>query len=275
MKKWQKIFFPFLFLFFFVTLTRSPAEKIYKGYIPSTKQFEVGEELTYVVSYSFIKLGEIKIIIKNKKKIKGKIFYSTIAYMDSYSGIPFVDLHMIYESTINHNYYSSFFRGIVKKENYTTFTNYYFKYDSNLIRIKKGKVEPYQLWTDSTTSADTQYQDGLSILFFARILSGTGDSVEVPCFVNEKKVFTNLYSTKEISGLSVDGLDYEVACQKLDGNMNFISVFGLTGYFEGWFTDDEASIPVVAKLKVIIGNVKVELKSWKRPGWMPPKFEKN
>jgi hypothetical protein len=275
MKKWYKIFIPFLFLFFFVALTRSPVEKVYKGYVPQTKQFEVGEELTYVVSYSFIKLGEIKIIVKNKKTIKGKTFYSTIAYMDSYSGIPFVDLHMIYESTINPDYYSSFFRGIVKKEDYTTFTNYYFKYDSSLIRIKKGKTDPYQLWTDSTTSADTQYQDGLSILFFARILSGTGDSVEVPCFVNEKKVFTKIYSAKEVSGVSVDGLDYEVACQKLDGNMNFISVFGLTGYFEGWFTDDEASVPVVAKLKVIIGNVKVELKSWKRPGWTPPKFERN
>jgi len=275
MNKWINIVFSLLCLFFFTAIIHSSRNNIYSEKISTNKKLEVGEELTYVVSYSFIKLGEIKIIVKNKKVINGKTYYSTIAYMDSYSGIPFVDLHMIYESTINPDYYSSFFRGIVKKENYTTFTNYYFKYDSSLIRIKKGKIEPYEIWTDSTTSADTEYQDGLSILYYARILSGSGDSVEVPCFVNEKKVFTSIYSSKEVSGISIDGLDYEVACQKLEGNMKFISVFGLSGSFEGWFTDDEASVPILAKLKVIIGSVKVELKSWKRPGWTPPRFEKN
>jgi hypothetical protein len=275
MKKWEKIILPLFCLFLFAAFTHSYNKKVYNIDISTNKKLEVGEELTYVVSYSFIKLGEIKIIVKNEKTIKGKVYYSTIAYMDSYSGIPFVDLHMIYESTINSDFYTSFFRGIVKKENYSTFTNYYFKYDSSLIRIKKGKIEPYEIWTDSTTSADTEYQDGLSILYYARILSGSGDSVDVPCFVNEKKVYTSIYSSKEVSGISIDSLDYDVACQKLDGNMKFISVFGLTGNFEGWFSDDEASVPILAKLKVIIGSVKVELKSWKRPGWTPPKFEEN
>ena len=58
---------------------------------------------------------------------------------------------------------------------------------------------------------------------------------------------------------------------RLDGSTDFISVFGLTGYFEGWFSNDEASIPIVAKMKVIIGNVTLKLKSWKRAGWNPPK----
>ena len=55
--------------------------------------------------------------------------------------------------------------------------------------------------------------------------------------------------------------------------MDFISIFGLTGYFEGWFSNDEASIPIVAKMKVLIGNITLELKSWKREGWIPPKYK--
>ncbi len=250
-------------------------EKLYEVNFSSNKQLEVGEELTYVVSYTFIKLGEIKIIVKNKKIIDGKTYYSTLAYMDSYSGIPFVDLHMIYESTLNPEYYSVFFRGIVKKEEYTTFTDYTFNYGKSIIKIKKGKFQPYQLWTDSTTSAKQEFQDGLSILYFARIFSGSGKSINVPCFVNEKKEYTSLTSYTQVSGVAIDAVDYDVACVKLDGKMNFISVFGLTGYFEGWFSNDEASIPIVAKLKVIIGNVKVELKSWKRLGWIPPKYKKS
>ena len=262
-----------LFSYLFVA---SPAtNKIEKYNYYSEKKLEVGDEFTYVVSYSFIKLGEIKIIVKGKKIIKGRTYYSTIAYMDSYSGIPFVNLHMIYESTLTPDYYSNFFRGIVKHKEYTTFTEYTFNYDKSLIRIKKGKVNPYTVWTDSTTPASKEYQDGLSILYYAMMNSGTEKTVDLPCFVNEKKETTVINFYNQVSGVKIDPVDYDIACVRLDGEMKFVSVFGLTGYFEGWFSDDEVSIPIVAKLKVIIGNVKLELKSWKRPGWMPPRFKEN
>ena len=264
------LFIPLIpFIFSFHPDTRKTEE--YNFF--SNKNLVIGESLTYVVSYSFIKLGEIKIFVRGKKEIKGKTYYNTIAYMDSYSGIPFVNLHMIYESTLTPDYYSNYFRGIVKKKEYTTFTEYTFKYDSSLVRIKKGKINPYKLWTDSTTTAKKEYQDGLSILYFARMNSGVNKTVDLPCFVNEKKELTVINFHDAVSGVKINALDYDVACVRLDGDMKFVSVFGLTGYFEGWFSDDEASIPIVAKLKVIIGNVKVELKSWKRRGWTPPKFK--
>jgi len=249
--------------------------KSYEVNFASSKQLEVGEELTYVVSFAFIKLGEIKIYVKNKKIINGKTFYSTIAYMDSYSGLPFVNLHMIYESTLNPDYYSAYFRGIVKKEEYTTFTEYKFNYELKAVKIKKGKLQPYQLWTDSTGIADKEYEDGLSILYFARIFSGSGKTISVPCFVNEQKTITTISSYTQVSGVSIDAVNYDIACVRLDGTMNFISVFGLTGHFEGWFSNDEASVPILAKMKVIIGNVRIELKSWKRPGWTPPRYDKS
>ncbi len=263
----------FILIIPFVFSMHSESRKIEKYNFVSDKNLEVGESLVYVVSYSFIKLGEIKIIVRSKRNINGKYYYSTIAYMDSYSGIPFVNLHMIYESTLTPDYYSNFFRGIVKKKDYTTFTEYTFKYDSSLVRIKKGKVNPYQLWTDSTASAKKEYQDGLSILYYARMNSGVNKIAVVPCFVNEKKESMTINFHDNVSGVKIDAVNYDIACVRLEGEMKFVSVFGLTGYFEGWFSDDEASIPIVAKLKVIIGNVRVELKSWKRPGWTPPKFK--
>src|SRR5512140_3806656 len=70
----------------------------------SDKKMQVGEELIYVVSYTFIKLGEVRIIVKDKKEINGRTYYNTIAYINSYSGIPFVSLHQIYESKVNQDY---------------------------------------------------------------------------------------------------------------------------------------------------------------------------
>ena len=240
----------------------------------SDKKMQVGEELTYVVSYSFIKLGEIKLIVKDKKEINGKVYYNTVAYINSYSGIPFVSLHQIYESRINQNYASDFFKGIVKHDEYFTFTEYAFDYEDSKTKIKKGKVKPYQLWTDSTAGLTQQMQDGLSIFYYARMNLGSKKSVHVPCFVNEKYVTTKINFYTDIQHTEIDAADYDIACLRLDGKMDFISIYGLTGYFEGWFSNDEASIPIVAKMQVFLGNVKLELKQWKREGWKPPKYQR-
>jgi hypothetical protein len=240
----------------------------------SDKKMQVGEELIYVVSYTFIKLGEVKIIVKDKKEVQGKTYYNTIAYINSYSGIPFVSLHQIYESRVNHDYFSDSFRGIVKHDEYTTFTDYYFDSNNSKIKIKKGKLKPYQLWTDSTAGFNQQMQDGLSIFYYARMNLGTKKSVNVPCFVNEKYETTKINFYTGIQKADIDAVDYDISCLRLDGKMNFISIYGLTGYFEGWFSNDEASIPVVAKMQLFLGNVKLELKQWKREGWTPPKYRK-
>ncbi len=275
----MKFFLFILILFPFVAgympVSKPGIEKTYNLKYSTEMKLQVGEELTYEVSYSFIKLGQIKILVKNKKNINGKTYYNTIAYIDSYSGIPFVNLHMIYKSTISSDFYPVFFKGIVRKDDYSTFTDYYFNYDSSSIRIKKGKIYPYELWTDSTEAINKKYQDGLSILYYARYLSGSGKSENIPCFVNEKKGITTINTFNNVTGISIDAVKYKIACIKEDGHMNFISIFGLTGNFEGWFSDDDASVPIVAKLNVIIGAVKVELKSWDKPEWTPPIFEKD
>lgn len=239
----------------------------------SERKLMVGEEITYVVSYSFLKLGEVKLKIRDKKEVNGKTFYSTVAYMNSYPGVPLVDLHQIYESRVNQDYYSSFFRGIVKYPDYSTFTEYNFDYSKGAVKIKKGKVNPHELWTDSLWNNDKFMQDGLSIFYYARMNLGSKKSVNLPCFVNEKKEYTKINFYPEVQKVNIDAVKYDIASLRLDGNTDFVSVFGLTGYFEGWFSNDEASIPLVAKMKVIVGNVKLELKEWKREGWIPPRYK--
>lgn len=138
----------------------------------SENDLAVGEEITYLVRYYLVKLGEIRLKVLSKKEVNGKNQYYAIAYIDSYSGLPFVDLHQTYESRLTPEFFSAFFKGIVKKPEYTTFTEYHFNYDKKNVRVKKGKVNPYELWTDSTGTAETQYHDGLSIFYYARMYLG-------------------------------------------------------------------------------------------------------
>src|SRR3990172_3699315 len=241
--KLRIVLFSFVpFIFCIADNPFSTKELSYYFSFSSDKKLLPGEELNYVVSYSFIKLGEVRIRVKDKKTINGR------------------------------NYYN-FFRGIVKGEEYTTYTEYYFDYGDSKIRIKKGKFSPRELWVDSTTSVESQFHDGLSIFFFARMLSGKKNSMFLPCFVNEQKVHTKINFYDNIIPVSIGAINYDVECVRLDGEMDFISIFGLTGYFEGWFSNDEASIPIVANMKVIVGNITLELKSWKREGWAPPTYK--
>ncbi len=269
----RKLFIVFPFIILILLPYPSSYHKVqgHEGFEP--KELQPGEELTYVVSYSFIKLGEVKIKVKDKKIMNGIPCYSTIAYIDSYDDVPFVSLHQIYESTLNKNLYSNYFRGVVKYDDYSSYTVYNFDYNKSHIKIKKGKVYPPEVWTDSLAKADTVYQDGLSIFYYARLSLGSERTVYVPCFVNEQKVYTRINFRTDVQGISIDAVDYNVECIKLDGETDFVSVFGLTGFFEGWFSNDSAAIPIVAKMKVLIGNITLELKEWKRTGWTPPKYQ--
>lgn len=263
--------------FLFVCTDVSPKHDIekYNFSFVSDKNLAVGERLSYVVKYAFFVLGQVTLEITGKREINNHTTYNTAAYIDSYENIPFVDIHQIYKSAVTNKYYSDFFEGIVKTDDYDTFTDYYFRYDSSKIRIIKGKVSPRQVWTDSTSNIemDKKYQDGLSIFYYARMNSGQKKSEEISGFVDEKKVSTTINFYDEVEEVSVDAIDYPVACVKVDGHLNFVSIYGLTGYYEGWFTNDEAAIPVLAKMKVMVGNITLELRKWNRSGWMPPEYK--
>jgi hypothetical protein len=94
---------------------------------------------------------------------------------------------------------------------------------------------------------------------------------KISTFVDTNEVIANINFGVEHLEENIDAVDYPVDVIKLEGRADFVGVFGLTGGFEGVFTNDAASIPITARMKVILGSVKVELKSWKRGNWIPPK----
>lgn len=246
--------------------------QIQSTYHNSDKKIEVGEEITYVVKYLSFEIGELKIKVQKQQVIGSDTIYSAIAYINSYSGIPFVDLHQIYETKFDTKQISHYFKGTILS-NDTTFTKYDFDRNKKKIHIVKGRERTNQIWTDSTTDYKHDYQDGLSLFYFARMRTGKQKTVNVPVFINEKyeKTYINFY--KEVEDMDIDAVDYDIACVRLDGETEFRGIFGLTGYFEGWFSNDEFAVPIVAKMSVIIGSVTLELKKWNKKGWKPPKYQ--
>lgn len=126
----------------------------------NNREIDVGEEIVYVVKYLFIPIGEIKLKITAFNQSDS--IYSAIAYIDSYSGLPFVDLHQIYETRFNRKQIPIYFKGTILGKD-TTFTTYNFDYQKRKIHIIKGSITKNEIWTDSTASLNNEYLDGLAL----------------------------------------------------------------------------------------------------------------
>ena len=237
----------------------------------NSKKLLIGEDLTYVVKYAFFNLGEIRFRVVEKTKLRGIPVYKTVAYIDSYPDLPFVSLHQIYESYMDSANFPLRFLAQIFGDEDTTYVDYEF-YDHSKIKMKKGKYGSTKVWLDSTKTVNKRFQDGLSILYYARMNFGSERSVNIPCFVNEKEEITGINYFTENEPVEIDAVDYEVDCLYLDGETDFVSVYGLTGYFEGWFSNDSFSVPILAKMNVIIGSITLELKNWNKNLWNPPSY---
>ncbi len=237
----------------------------------NSNALKVGEELTYIVRYTFIPIGEIKLKILRKYKKDGRTVFETKANIDSYEGLPFVDLHSIYTSHVTDKFYSEFFFALDKHSYGWTFTKYDFDYKNGYVVAQRGFRDGWQVHFHDTVKINQPIQDGLSIYYFARGFARQQKSFDILTYINENMSTTKINFYKQTQPIKIDAVDYEIDCVRLDGVLGYTGIFGLSGNYEGYFTNDEACIPVKATLKVIIGNINIELKSWKRDGWKPPK----
>lgn len=267
-----KKFFGFYLSIYFLVTTITYSQNLRPHFTnqKTGKTIQVGEDFTYIVKYAFINLGEVRLKIVGKEIINKIPVLKTVAYMDSYEGLPFVNLHQVYQSFIDSSFFPLKFIGTVYSDD-TTETVYEFG-NKSLIHVKRENKNTGRKFVDSTVSASKRYQDGLSILHYARIKFYGDDEINIPCFVDEKKEKAVIRYFNENEAVSIDALDYEIDCKKLEGETDFVSVYGLTGHFEGWFSNDENSVPVVAKMNVIIGSVTLELIDWNKDLWNPPAY---
>jgi hypothetical protein len=185
-----------------------------------------------------------------------------------------VDLHVRFYSEIDQDAFSY---GWINEDSTSKSISYRkmrFDYENSKMYYEWEKKIPsgeFELKGADTVAITKNCQDGLSLFFYAREHAHQNMQVKIPTFIDTNEVTTNISFGVERSEEEIDAIDYPVDVVKLEGRADFVGVFGLTGAFEGMFSNDIAGIPITARLKVILGSIRVELRKWNRGDWMPPR----
>jgi len=240
------------------------------------EMLQVGEELEYKVSYSFFNIGTIRIQVLDREERDGKTVFRAQALMDSNPSLSWlVDLHVRFLSEMDEKIFSYRWSSDDSSNHQLDFKKFLFDYDNNRVLNEKGKKLPSGeriVESVDTLSIKGPCQDGLSLFFYARENVRQKKQVRVPTLIEKKEEFTDINFMNKRTGVEVDAIEYPVEVVEFDGEAEYVGIFGLTGGFRGWFSNDDARVPILARMNVILGSIKIQLVKWNRPGWQPPRY---
>jgi len=240
---------------------------------PNYGVFVEGERLLFEVSYLGIGLGTISSRIVSVDSTARGLAVRTEAHIRTFKGVPFVTLNTHFKSRIGPALQSTAFRNTEYLRDDTVYKHITYFYPDGSDAVVIGETvtdKPGWSRVDTLDLEGKHWQDGLSLLFYARAYVHAHCRKEVPVLMYRSKAVTTINFGIEREEQDIDAIDDDVRTVKLDGETGFTGIFGLTGGFEGWFSDDRAAVPIAAKMHVLIGSVRIELVKWKRPGWSPP-----
>jgi hypothetical protein len=241
-----------------------------------SRMLEVGEELEYKVSYSFFTIGTIRTKVLAKEEREGRTIYKTSAIIDSNPGLDWlVTLHIRFYSEMDGKVFSYHWIEDDSTKKETNYKIFRFDYSNKRSYLEAGKLlasGQRKPETTDTIAIDGSCQDGLSLFYYAREHVHEKKQDVVPTLIEKKQERTLINFMNQRTDADIDAVDYPVDVIAFDGKADYVGIFGLTGGFRGWFSNDEASIPILARMNVILGSIKIQLVKWNRQGWQPPKY---
>jgi len=234
------------------------------------------EELLYNVSWSGITIGTIRLKTLSVLEFSEAGRHKAVAYIDSRSGLPFVDVHLVAYTEMDSSFNSLGSYSYEKQDGEWLKVLYRYNLSEKKIIVEEAYQETLGSSSQHSVVRDTLHitknlvQDGISLVFIGRRLLQVQDSISFSTVSNEKIGETLFYPLRPHSKVNIKAWERPIHVVELSGIMKLEGILGLTGDFKGWFSNDDAAIPITAEMKFILGSIKIELKHWNRKGWNPP-----
>ncbi|MBL4703528.1 MAG: DUF3108 domain-containing protein [Flavobacteriales bacterium] len=219
------------------------------------ESFKVGEKLTYKMHYGLIDAGSATLEVKSTTKtINGRPLLHVVgkgksintfdwffkvrdryeSYIDKDGMFPWIFIRRVYEG------------GIEINQDYTFY--------QHKKKVNTGKVK---------VDAPANVQDMLSAFYYARTMDYSnakiGDEFEINCIVDGKTWPLKIkYKGKE----EVKIRKGKFRCLKFAPVLQEGRIWESEEDLTVWITDDKNKIPLLAKTKIVVGSIKMELSGY-------------
>ncbi|MEX0994234.1 MAG: DUF3108 domain-containing protein [Balneolaceae bacterium] len=248
----------------FTTTVNAQAHLAFEKDEPPTMEelTSVKERFLYNVRYGFLNLGEVEVFTTPDTTYEGMEVIHLRTVMRANHRIPFVGRRNIHYQSFSRftdkwPYSFIFWRDDMHDEEYE---RYKIEFDR-----EQGQVFFFELGEPQDTLALEDPASGGDVIFlFARMFAGTEKSYELPVYIENEKGEVTATNSTAVERRSYDAFPRPVDTYYSEGIANVDGPFGFTGEFKAWFAADDRRIPLEAHVRIIFGNVKVQLKEYER-----------
>jgi hypothetical protein len=234
--------------------------------------FMPGETLQYKVKWGFFRLGTV--LITQQQCDSGICLLSMSVH--SASGLPFISVHFVNTSFKSPHALWVVEETIITGEDSTDLTAYWQDATTKTLFCKRSIKGSERSSLDSLHLEGVCY-DALGLFMMARLYAEANQTIALPTLNGFVIKETEINFTNNVEEVEVAACDTPVRCRRIEGNAKWVgnSFAGMRGPFTGWVSDDEASIPLRAELKIFLGSIVLELESTNRSDWGPRKMASN
>jgi len=234
-----------------------------------------GEYLQYKVKWWIFRLGTIRMTTDLvNDSTYGKVYHIDLS-LESNPALFFIGVHSRFETVVLPSPVRCLeFRGYEFSGPDTIFTHYWMVDSLHALRMQQWNVTRKELLKDETVDSVDTFYEGTSLVYLARSLLNSNLRIVAPTMVNTNIFTTEINFTTRVVPVEIDAVDYAIDGRELYGRANFVekSLAGFSGDFRGWFSDDDAAIPIRAEMNLSLGTADVILERWSRGAWAPPRF---
>ncbi len=230
-------------------------------------KWQIGEELTYKVSWGIIRLGTLRLSILDTVHFDGVKTYQTQLKIDSNPWLFFVNMHSTFNSYLLENLYPRLLICEEEIDNDEYKSRYEFDYKKGEIIVHYEGIENPDKIIDKIFPLNKKLQDGMSIIYYARANCHLEKSEQLDVFHAAQEGTLNINLTGQTDSVKVSFIDGNVPAYYINGEAHFKAIAGFGGEFEGWFSLDEQRVPLSSRMEVFIGSVYLELEEYKN--WNP------
>jgi hypothetical protein len=247
-----------------------------KGNSPDSASpvFQDGEVLQYKVKWTIFRLGTLTLRTIRDSTCTIPTDYKIALYVESNPDISIIWIRGYFESLMDAILLDSK-RFWALERNGEKLNESLKIFDKEKKRVMFKVVDRN---TGNTIEADTIQNvsscvEGPSLFFYSRAVCHSIGFREASTFVDGRMGTTELTFRGEKGEVEIENLEEPVRARVFTGQTKWgggTAVAGLEGDFTGWFSDDEAAVPLRAEMKIIVGSIVIELEEWTRAGWVPP-----